>query len=90
MASWVVLLFSGFAGFFLLALLPMCIELGVEVTYPATEGVVTGIYLFYLSIISYLLIYLFFFCFVKKRCFIVTWKSLRSYFFCCFGNFDRT
>ena len=42
MQSWVVLVFSGFAGFFLLALLPMCIELGVEVTYPATEGVVTG------------------------------------------------
>eukprot|EP00009_Paramoeba_aestuarina_P002456 CAMPEP_0201510002 /NCGR_PEP_ID=MMETSP0161_2-20130828/2878_1 /ASSEMBLY_ACC=CAM_ASM_000251 /TAXON_ID=180227 /ORGANISM="Neoparamoeba aestuarina, Strain SoJaBio B1-5/56/2" /LENGTH=164 /DNA_ID=CAMNT_0047905113 /DNA_START=862 /DNA_END=1356 /DNA_ORIENTATION=- len=39
---WVVLFLSGISGFFLLALLPMCVELGVEVTYPATEGVVTG------------------------------------------------
>ena len=57
MSNWVVLFFSGFAGFFLLALLPMCIELGVEVTYPATEGVVTGISLS-LSLYIYLLLLL--------------------------------
>jgi MFS family permease len=42
---WVVYLTSGLAGFFLLALLPMCIEFGVEVTYPCTEGVVSGLIL---------------------------------------------
>merc|ERR1719354_483723 len=29
-------------GFIMLALLPICIELGVEVTYPCAEGVVAG------------------------------------------------
>lgn len=40
--EWSVFLTCGIAGFFLLALLPMCIEYGCEVTYPATESVVAG------------------------------------------------
>ena len=42
LAKWLVLLMAGISGFCLLALLPMCIELGVEVCYPAPEGTVTG------------------------------------------------
>ena len=45
LAPWIVLVFSVFAGFFLSALLPMCIEFGVEICYPASEGVVAGLLL---------------------------------------------
>ena len=39
---YAVLLFAALFGFFLLSLLPLCLEFAVEVTYPAAEGVVTG------------------------------------------------
>ncbi len=57
--SWVVLVACGCSGFFLLALLPMCIELGVEVCYPATEGVVSGLLLLVGNLFGLIFFFLF-------------------------------